>query len=57
MRALAIVLSLAALAGMILPSVLFALDRASLGQVHLWMLIATVAWYLTAPMWMDRPKA
>ena len=56
MRTLAILVSLASLAGTILPSVLFALDRASIDQVHSWMLIATAAWYLSAPIWMDRPE-
>jgi hypothetical protein len=54
---LARVVSLLALAGTILPSVLFILDRLSLPQVHFWMLAATIIWYITAPLWMDRPGA
>ncbi|MGH9312241.1 MAG: hypothetical protein ACRD1S_03485 [Vicinamibacterales bacterium] len=57
MSRIALVVSLVALGGTILPSVLFMLDRMELPQVHFWMLVATVAWYITAPLWMDRPEA
>jgi hypothetical protein len=56
MKTIAIVLSLAALAGTILPAVLFMLDRLTLPAVHLWMLISTVVWYVSAPLWMDRQE-
>jgi hypothetical protein len=56
MKTIAIVLSIAALAGTILPGVLFMLDRLTVPGVHLWMLISTVVWYLSAPFWMDRQE-
>ena len=48
------ILSWIALAGTIVPSVLFFYGRATLDQTKLWMLVATVVWFATAPVWMDR---
>ena len=50
-------LSWAALAGTIVPSILFFNDQATLDQTKLWMLVSTVVWFATAPVWMDRPPA
>ncbi len=44
------VLSWLALAGTIVPPVLFFYDRVSLDQTKLWMLIATVVWFAAAPL-------
>ena len=54
MRAVARVISWLALAGTILPPLLFFADRMTLDQVKLWMLVATVAWFVATPVWMDR---
>jgi hypothetical protein len=43
-----------ALAATIAPPMLFVLDRLSLDETKLWMLAATVVWFATAPVWMDR---
>ena len=48
------VLSWLALAGTLVPSVLFFYGRMTLDQTKLWMLIATILWFATAPVWMER---
>ena len=42
-----------ALGATIIPPMLFYADRMPLDQMKLWMLIATVAWFATAPIWME----
>ena len=54
MRSAARLVSALALLGTILPAVLFMADKAPLETVQLWMLIATVAWFASAPLWMDQ---
>jgi hypothetical protein len=54
MRAVAQVISWIALAGTIVPPVLFFRGEATLDQVKLWMLAAAVVWFATAPIWTDR---
>ena len=49
------VLSWLALAGTIVPSILFFNGQITLDQTKLWMLAGTVLWFATAPVWMDRP--
>jgi hypothetical protein len=48
------IISWLALGGTIVPSMLFFTGQATLDQTKLWMLIATVVWFATAPVWMDR---
>jgi hypothetical protein len=48
------IVSWLALAGTILPALLFATDQIALGRMQLWMLVATIAWFATAPAWMER---
>jgi hypothetical protein len=48
------IVSWLALAGTILPAVLFVNDRMTLSRMQLWMLVATVAWFASAPTWMER---
>ena len=54
MRHAAFGLSLVALAGIIVPPVLFIGDQMPLASVQAWMLAATVVWFASAPVWMDR---
>ena len=54
MIAVARLVSWLALAGTILPAVLFVNDRMTLDQTKFWMLVATVAWFASAPIWMER---
>ena len=56
MRASTRLVSWLALAGTILPPVLFFVDRMNLDQAKLWMLVATVAWFAATPVWMDRDR-
>jgi hypothetical protein len=46
--------SLVALAGTITPAVLFVVDRMALAQVRSTMLVATVVWFASAALWMER---
>jgi hypothetical protein len=48
------IISWIALAGTILPSILFLADRLSLDTSKSWLLAATVAWFIATPLWMGR---
>ena len=54
MRTLAQIISWLALAGSILPALLFYVDRMALSEVKLWMLISTAVWFVATPLWMER---
>ena len=55
-RAAAIVVSVLALVGTMVPSILFFYGRMGLDRMKLWMLVATVVWFVTAPMWMGERR-
>ncbi len=46
--------SLAALAGTIVPPALYFTGDLALDGAKWWMLLAAVAWFASAPLWMDR---
>lgn len=50
------VVSWLALAGAIVPALMFVKDQMTLDQMKLWMLVATVVWFATAPLWMERAE-
>jgi len=54
MTALARSVSAAALIGTIAPPLLYLAGRVTLGSMHLWMIVATLAWFTSAPLWMNR---
>ncbi len=54
MRTAARLVSLASLAGTILPPVLFFGGQIDLQATKVWMLVATVAWFVATPLWMSR---
>ncbi len=54
MRAAARLVSLVSLVATITPPVLFFAGRIDLDATKLWLLIATVAWFVATPIWMDR---
>ncbi len=54
MMTVARVVSWLALAGTIVPPILFFRDQVTLDQTKLWMLVATVVWFAATPVWMDR---
>jgi purine-cytosine permease-like protein len=56
-RHVAQVLSGLALAGVLLPPGLAFAGRLELEQAWAWMLAATVAWFASAPWWMDRKSS
>jgi hypothetical protein len=47
-------ISFGSLLGVIVPPVLYILDRMPLPSVKTWMLVFTAAWFATVPLWMDR---
>jgi hypothetical protein len=53
MIAVARLVSWLSLAATILPAVLFLNDRMTLDRVQFWMLVATVVWFASAPIWME----
>lgn len=56
MRKIAAVVSFIALAGTIVPSCAYLAGSLTLDQVKFWMLISTVIWFVTVPLWMDRAE-
>jgi hypothetical protein len=54
MKQVALVLSLLALAGTIVPAGLFFTGRVDLTDVKSWMLVSTIVWFAATPIWMDR---
>ena len=57
MKTAAKVVSALALVGTIAPALLFFAGSIELPQMKTWMLVATVAWFVATPLWMDRPAA
>lgn len=54
MKRAAQLVSIVALAGTILPPVLFFYGHLALEPMKGWMLLATIAWFIATPLWMDR---
>jgi hypothetical protein len=54
MKTAARFVSLAALAGTIVPPVLFFFGHIDLDTTKAWMLGAAIAWFAATPIWMDR---
>ena len=53
MKRIAQIVSILALAGTLLPAMLFFYDRMNLPAVKTWMIIPTVLWFISAPLWME----
>lgn len=56
MKTAAQIVSWLALAGTLLPALLFAGDQMSLDSAKAWMLAAMVAWFVATPCWMERKR-
>jgi hypothetical protein len=56
MTTMAQFVSLMALIGTIAPSIQFFTGVLALESMKFWMLIATVVWFVSAPMWMGREE-
>jgi hypothetical protein len=54
MKRVAQLVSLAALAGTLLPPVLFFAGRMDLDPMKWWMLLAAIAWFAATPLWMKQ---
>ena len=57
MKTLAQIISWLALATTIIPALMYLTGGIELHRVKLWMLVATVVWFVTVPIWMGRQKA
>jgi len=53
MKLIAQIVSGIALLGTIAPPVLFFNDRLDLAGTQRWMLVGTILWFVTAPIWME----
>jgi hypothetical protein len=53
MKRLAQCLSALALAGTLIPPLLFFADKIELPALKQWMLLATVLWFAATPFWME----
>jgi hypothetical protein len=53
MKRVAQVISYLALAGTLVPAVLFFADRVELPTAQAWMLAAAVVWFAARPVWME----
>jgi hypothetical protein len=53
-RLAARLVSLVALIATIVPPVLFFYGHMDLDATKWWMLVATVAWFIATPIWMER---
>ena len=56
MKTAARLVSLVALVGTIVPPVLYFINRMDLDATKWWMLVATIAWFVATPIWMDRQE-
>jgi hypothetical protein len=57
MRIIAQVISWLSLVALIVPSCLFLAGSLPLAAVKTWMLVFTMIWFVTVPVWMDREKS
>ncbi len=57
MRTFSKYLGIVALAGTILPAVLFMFKLLPLDTMKAVMLVATLVWFVTAPLWIGRNEA
>jgi len=54
MRKAARIISLLSLAGIITPTFLYLAGAVELPAVKDWMLVFSLTWFATVPLWMDR---
>lgn len=55
MRVLLQLVSFIALAGVIVPPLLFLMGKLDLDRTKMLMLVATIGWFAITPLWMGRP--
>ena len=53
MKRVAQLISCLALGATLLPAVLFFADKLELPLAKLWMLVATLVWFVATPLWME----
>jgi hypothetical protein len=54
MRTVAQIISWLALLGTLVPSLAYLAGSLTLDAVKAWMLVCTIVWFVTVPIWMDR---
>jgi hypothetical protein len=57
MRNAARIVSWVSLAGVVAPAFGYLAGAMELPAVKMWMLVFTVVWFVTVPVWMDRPES
>lgn len=57
MRLVAQIVSSLALAATIIPPILYLDDQIQLSHAKIWMLVATVFWFVATPLWMGRKSS
>lgn len=57
MRKVAQIVSWIALIGVITPAIMYLAGGITLDAVKTWMLVFTIMWFATAPLWIDRRGA
>lgn len=56
MKKIAALVSWLALAVVLVPPIAYLAGAAALPAVKLWMLVGTILWFATVPLWMDRKE-
>ena len=56
MRTAAQIVSWLSLLGTLVPAIAYLAGSITLDAVKTWMLVCTVVWFLTVPVWMDRKE-
>lgn len=57
MRKIAQIISWLSLVGLMIPPCMYLAGTLPLASVKTWMLVFTVVWFVTVPVWMDRQKS
>ncbi len=55
MKTVAQIISWIALLGTLAPAIAYLAGSLSLDAVKTWMLVSTILWFVTVPIWMGRP--
>ncbi len=54
MRTIAQIISWLSLIGTLVPSIAYLAGSLTLDAMKTWMLVCTLIWFVTVPIWMDR---
>jgi hypothetical protein len=57
MRKITQIISWLSLVALMVPPILYMTDSMQLPAIKTWMLVFSVVWFVTVPLWMDRKAA